>query len=657
MRKLFSIIAAVLFAGSMFAADEVLFTQTYPGSPSAYTGSYYKKFTLTTGGYTLTYDSVNNGAKAADNWTAVRVGSKKYPSVAYISSGAIADKVTKVLINFTQISADNTNALYLEVADNATFTDAAKVTATIAKGEVVFKVASPAVDKYYRIAIDNKKGSDNGFNRFDKIEFYKAGAAVDVEAPTFSPKDEYFYDKLNVKLACETEGATIWYSTDGVDPDPALGNEEEYNPATGIDITATTEIRAYASKDSKKSSVVGKLYSKAKQYEVAEAIAATITEGTPIVVRGVVSKIDIKPSTFAKFGSANIYVKDATGAAGEFEYYTCYSLKADTFKTTSPAVDPSSTSWVSLNSVTDKAGNTVALGDTVMAFGKYKLYNKVYELTDCYLTSIIEGEGPAPIEIDIQSGVMFSAGVEEDQHFWQIQAENDDYYVTLAYVGTSTAVAGTYTEADLYDDYSYIYDYNADAKIAMVSANLVVTVNTDGTEADLAGTFVGDNGTTYSLKLHYAEPTPKTTVTVTIDDAELDTEEANEIGVMGEDATGLYVQLYIYTDEFEGSFDENDLDPQYSAVWLDDTHTAAIYTAEIEVVPADNIDNGYRVTADLLCYNNTLYKVTMIVPGEEPSAINNVENVKSNVMKAIENGHLFINVNGVRYNVNGAIVK
>ena len=114
--------------------------------------------------------------------------------------------------------------------------------------------------------------------------------------------------------------------------------------------------------------------------------------------------------------------------------------------------------------------------------------------------------------------------------------------------------------------------------------------------------------------------------------------------------------MFIYTDEFEGTYDESDLDYE-SSVWYDDTHYTNIYTAEIEVTPADNIDNGYLVEAELLCYDNTLYQVTMTVPGDAPSAINNVETIKTNVMKAIENGHLFINVNGVRYNVNGAIVK
>jgi hypothetical protein len=48
------------------------------------------------------------------------------------------------------------------------------------------------------------------------------------------------------------------------------------------------------------------------QYEVAEAIAAGLTDDTEIMVRGVVTKMQIKGKNFANYGSACIYVKDAT---------------------------------------------------------------------------------------------------------------------------------------------------------------------------------------------------------------------------------------------------------------------------------------------------------------------------------------------------------
>ena len=129
-------------------------------------------------------------------------------------------------------------------------------------------------------------------------------------------------------------------------------------------------------------------------YNVAEAIAAadagTISENDAIAVRGVITNIVFKGRNFALYGSATIYVSDATGAQGSFEFFNCYSLLADTFRTSNPAFDATSTTFVQFESVTDGNGVTIHVGDTVIAEGTYHKYNTVYELnTGCYLTDII----------------------------------------------------------------------------------------------------------------------------------------------------------------------------------------------------------------------------------------------------------------------------
>ena len=133
-------------------------------------------------------------------------------------------------------------------------------------------------------------------------------------------------------------------------------------------------------------------------YNVAEAIAAydkgELKKNDFVSIKGVVTKMDIKPANFVKYGSVNIYLADATGAAGEFELYNCYSLEKDTFATTDPTFDATSTSWLSLTAATDRNGKTVNVGDTVIGYGKITLYNTTYELnTGCYLTSV---KSPAP---------------------------------------------------------------------------------------------------------------------------------------------------------------------------------------------------------------------------------------------------------------------
>lgn len=130
-----------------------------------------------------------------------------------------------------------------------------------------------------------------------------------------------------------------------------------------------------------------------KHYGVAEAIAAAadsvLVKDDLVYIRGIVTKIEFKGKNFAKYGSACIYVADAAGAADTLEFYNCYSMNADTFKTSDPAYDATSTAWAQFNSVSDANGNTVALGDVVEAFGKYNLYNGVHQLNQgCYITEI-----------------------------------------------------------------------------------------------------------------------------------------------------------------------------------------------------------------------------------------------------------------------------
>jgi len=250
MKKIFSLFTAILFAGSMMAADELLFSQTYPGSPSEYTNAYTKSFTLTTSGTTLTYANINNGQES-NAWTSVRAGRKSDSSVATITSGKIASEISKVSITFTAVNAGKTNELYLLVADNADFDEATKITATIATGEVEFAIASPAENQYYQIVIDQAKhGSSNGFNQFSAVSFY-VFKEVAIEAPVIVPNKGAFQTSVEVSITCDTEGAKIYYTLDGTDPTDA---STEYTAA--FTLTETTTVKCISKKDANVSDVI-----------------------------------------------------------------------------------------------------------------------------------------------------------------------------------------------------------------------------------------------------------------------------------------------------------------------------------------------------------------------------------------------------------------
>ena len=327
------------------------------------------------------------------------------------------------------------------------------------------------------------------------------------------------------------------------------------------------------------------------------------------------------------------------------------------------------------------------------------------------------------------------------QGWWQIYGDNGAYSFSLSNVDTDEP-AGTYGIADLDPKWCYVVDLSNTADtITFSDGEVVVAIDAEGV-VTVTGELLGSDGKTYAFDLTYQDPTAETTVNVTIAEGELDDtylESAGLFGLAGIDATNnITAQFYIWTEDgMAGDYTEEDLDNYYfgSGIMVGTT-VQEIFSATLHVAVDDN--NQVVLTADVLCYNNTLYKVTLTVPGEtpqptyavtfaqpqngtlvvknegvaiasgdefeagvvltveatpadgyilstltaggvdiidakrftivdaavevvatfvaDPTGINNVEGNQRRI-KAIENGQLFINVNGVRYNVNGARVK
>ncbi len=62
--------------------------------------------------------------------------------------------------------------------------------------------------------------------------------------PEFSPTGGSFYASVTVFITTTTPGASIRYTVDGSDPDPT--NSFDYNPASGVVLTSTSTLKAYA---------------------------------------------------------------------------------------------------------------------------------------------------------------------------------------------------------------------------------------------------------------------------------------------------------------------------------------------------------------------------------------------------------------------------
>ena len=309
MKKLFTILAAVCFAGSMMAATA---TMQYKGTTT-----------------TNMADGANNAATVgldADLFNVVSDKGSTNNHIGLNKAGTIRLYAHKDSGNgniLTVTILDGTiDAITLDVAQTATF-------------EV--------------------KAGENVVNATEGTTYAIGATSFVIQNKTQGATTQLHLNKIDITYTSSTS-----------------------TPEQPGDTTVTPEVKEF--------------------YNVAEAIAAydkgELAKNDFVSVKGVVTKMDIKPANFVKYGSVNIYLADATGAAGEFELYNCYSLEKDTFATTDPTFDATSTSWLSLTAATDRNGKTVNVGDTVIGYGKITLYNTTYELnTGCYLTSV---KSPAP---------------------------------------------------------------------------------------------------------------------------------------------------------------------------------------------------------------------------------------------------------------------
>lgn len=288
-------------------------------------------------------------------------------------------------------------------------------------------------------------------------------------------------------------------------------------------------------------------------------------------------------------------------------------------------------------------------GDTLTVKAIYSEYNGSPQAKNAIFVSV-KKKPAETFEVVITEGLRYYDFVEEEG-WWQIYGDGEIYGITLSNIGEVTEAQGTYTAADLDPEYSYITVLETERDITFVGGEIKLAIDELGV-VTVEGSLNGSDGNIYNIHLAYADPIVENTVEVVITDGMFDDSnvEYELYGFAGISEEGVYVQLYIITDDPVGDFTTDDLYISYSGLVIDG-EPLDIYAADIKVAVADGV---YTVVADLLCYNNTLYKVTLIAAGGT-----GVENstIRVKAVKSIENGALIIEKNGVRYNALGQIVR
>ena len=162
-------------------------------------------------------------------------------------------------------------------------------------------------------------GGTSGNRRIQSIEV-TFGEAPSVSAPTFSPEGGKYSEAQTVTISCATEGATIFYTLDGTDPDN--GCDEYESPLT---IESTTTIKAIAYKDGESSSIASATYTIVSPKTIAEVRAQATGD---VLTQGIVtSKVEktayIQDETagICVYGDSPINVGDEITVQGTLTTY------------------------------------------------------------------------------------------------------------------------------------------------------------------------------------------------------------------------------------------------------------------------------------------------------------------------------------------------
>lgn len=113
----------------------------------------------------------------------------------------------------------------------------------------------------------NSASNMGGVNYFFYIDIFVKSSEVTpvVSLPTFNPAGGDYTTAQNVNISCDTDGATIYYTTNGDNP-----TEESEVYSSPIEVSATTTIKAFAKKDGMTNSGIA-----SATYNIIEAVTVS----------------------------------------------------------------------------------------------------------------------------------------------------------------------------------------------------------------------------------------------------------------------------------------------------------------------------------------------------------------------------------------------
>lgn len=180
--------------------------------------------------------SVSNFNNNKWSWKHIRCGRKNNNSVASImNDAAFTEAVTKVVVKISEAKQlDKVNSINLVVAKDKACKDIVETVAgietvagsfgkeTTFADDLTFNITAPAKNLFYKLVIDMKGGSENGFIHVDAVNYY-AGTSdtstsltfgADVDGKTFTVRQgDNFADKTATVTPTDAKGS-ISYASD-----------------------------------------------------------------------------------------------------------------------------------------------------------------------------------------------------------------------------------------------------------------------------------------------------------------------------------------------------------------------------------------------------------------------------------------------------------
>ena len=310
MKKIFSLFAAVLFAGSMMAESITITAES--GFKSAYGDG-----TFTVSEVEFAYSGVMYNAKK----NPAGFGSKQLMQFRKSSSstnpGEIGNK-TEMNLKSIIVATQNDKAFTLSAGTAADaleeVADPAKSTDTYAYKDPDGKDASTSVTTYtFDVEgmkyFDMKNGTAASYIAYIIIEL-GSGEAPAVAKPAIAG-DANFFDQTEVSITCETEGAKIYYTVDGSEPTAASIAYTEAFP-----VKESMTIKAIAIKGEDKSNIATKEFVKNPSFaSIEDLVDADLASGSLMRVsfKGVLIDTIYTTKQEKRYGIF-LNVMDATGA-------------------------------------------------------------------------------------------------------------------------------------------------------------------------------------------------------------------------------------------------------------------------------------------------------------------------------------------------------